>query len=69
MPVRTIAPPASCAAESVSSSQTQATMEASTTSTMATIETRVAMGERVLANLEAHFAGQPLPNEVRVPGA
>ena len=35
----------------------------------ATIETRVAMGERVLANLAAYFAGQPLPNEVRLPGA
>jgi lactate dehydrogenase-like 2-hydroxyacid dehydrogenase len=30
----------------------------------ATIETRVAMGRRVLANLEAHFAGRPLPNQV-----
>jgi glyoxylate reductase len=30
----------------------------------ATIETRVAMGRRVLANLEAHFAGRPLPNLV-----
>ena len=30
----------------------------------ATFETRVAMGRRVLANLEAHFAGQPLPNAV-----
>jgi lactate dehydrogenase-like 2-hydroxyacid dehydrogenase len=30
----------------------------------ATVETRVAMGERVLQNLEAHFAGKPLPNEV-----
>jgi lactate dehydrogenase-like 2-hydroxyacid dehydrogenase len=30
----------------------------------ATIETRVAMGQRVLANLAAHFAGQPLPNAV-----
>jgi lactate dehydrogenase-like 2-hydroxyacid dehydrogenase len=34
----------------------------------ATIETRVAMGERVLANLAAHFAGQPLPNEVVLRG-
>ena len=42
MPVSTTAPPASCAAESVSSSHTQATTDASTTSTIATIETRVA---------------------------
>jgi glyoxylate reductase len=32
----------------------------------ATIETRVAMGQRVLANLEAHFSGKPLPSEVRL---
>ncbi len=30
----------------------------------ATLETRVAMGERVLANLDAHFAGRPLPDPV-----
>ena len=30
----------------------------------ATLETRVAMGRLVLANLEAHFAGRPLPNPV-----
>ena len=42
IPVRTIAPPASCAAERVSSSHTHATIDASTTSIIATIETRVA---------------------------
>jgi lactate dehydrogenase-like 2-hydroxyacid dehydrogenase len=30
----------------------------------ATVETRVAMGRLVLANLAAHFAGEPLPNPV-----
>jgi lactate dehydrogenase-like 2-hydroxyacid dehydrogenase len=30
----------------------------------ATIETRLAMGDLVLANLEAHFAGRPLPTPV-----
>jgi lactate dehydrogenase-like 2-hydroxyacid dehydrogenase len=30
----------------------------------ATVETRLAMGELVLANLAAHFAGQPLPTAV-----
>jgi hydroxypyruvate reductase len=30
----------------------------------ATVETRLAMGELVLANLAAHFAGQPLPTPV-----
>ena len=29
-----------------------------------TVETRRAMGALVLANLEAHFAGRPLPTEV-----
>ena len=30
----------------------------------ATLETRTAMGEKVLANLVAYFAGQPLPDQV-----
>jgi lactate dehydrogenase-like 2-hydroxyacid dehydrogenase len=30
----------------------------------ATVETRLAMGEMVLANLAAHFAGKPLPSAV-----
>jgi len=30
----------------------------------ATIETRIAMGELILANLSAHFAGKPLPTAV-----
>lgn len=30
----------------------------------ATLETRTAMGEKVLANLAAHFANQPLPDQV-----
>ena len=30
----------------------------------ATVETRLAMGEMVLANLAAHFAGTPLPSAV-----
>ncbi len=35
----------------------------------ATVETRQAMADRVLANLEAHFAGQPLPSPVPGLGA
>ena len=31
----------------------------------ATVETRTAMGDLVVANLEAHFAGRPLPTPVR----
>jgi lactate dehydrogenase-like 2-hydroxyacid dehydrogenase len=31
----------------------------------ATVETRIAMGDLVVANLEAHFAGRPLPTPVR----
>lgn len=31
----------------------------------ATVETRIAMGNLVAANLEAHFAGRPLPTPVR----
>jgi glyoxylate reductase len=30
----------------------------------ATIATRTAMGEKVLANLQAYFAGEPLPDRV-----
>jgi lactate dehydrogenase-like 2-hydroxyacid dehydrogenase len=30
----------------------------------ATVETRIAMGDLVVANLEAHFAGRPLPTPV-----
>ena len=33
----------------------------------ATRQTRVAMGELVLANVEAHFAGRPLLTEVPAP--
>ncbi|WP_428354604.1 2-hydroxyacid dehydrogenase [Methyloprofundus sp.] len=29
----------------------------------ATLATRIAMGEKVLSNLDAHFSGKPLPNE------
>ena len=30
----------------------------------ATLATRIAMGEKVLSNLDAHFSGKPLPNQV-----
>ena len=32
----------------------------------ATTETRTAMGELVVRNLEAHFAGKPLPTPVQL---